>query len=463
MTKAHQISPKLIGAIIATGLLSFSGVIVETAMNITFPTLMKEFTVTTSTVQWMTTLYLLVVAAIVPLSATLKRRFKTKSLFLTANLLFLTGLVLDGLAPAFWVLLLGRAVQGCGTGIALPLMFNIILEQVPRAKIGMMMGVGTLITAVAPAIGPTFGGIVVSNMSWRFVFAFLVPFLLLSLVLGLTCIEQKTPTQAVQVDGRSIMAIVVAFVGLIFGVSSLSSQPGWLWGGALLVGLLALALFVHRSLGLTHPIINMRVFANTKFSGHVLAFAMFQISALGLSFLLPNYVQLVNGQTALAAGLVVLPGAALGAIFAPFSGRILDRFGARLPIITGAVCGLLGLVLFAIFGRSLSDGMIVGFYLCFSAGIGLAYGNMMTNGLKQLPGGLQADGNAVFNTLQQFCAAIGTAVAAALVTAGQTGHARAAGTALGSWHAFILLAVLLVVAFGVMWHFARDSETSQQD
>ena len=89
----QKISKKLLGAILATGLLSFYGVIVETAMNITFPTLMKTFHVNTATVQWMTTIYLLVVAMVVPLSAYIKRSFKTKSAFLTANFLFMIGLV----------------------------------------------------------------------------------------------------------------------------------------------------------------------------------------------------------------------------------------------------------------------------------------------------------------------------------------------------------------------------------
>lgn len=161
-------------------------------MNITFPTLMKEFNIATNTVQWMTTLYLLVVAAMVPLSATLKRRFKMRHLFLVAISLFIAGVVLDGLAPAFWVLLLGRGIQGLGTGIALPLTFNIILEQVPPSKTGMMMGVGTMITGVAPALGPTFGGLVVSAMLWRYIFAFLLPVLLITLILGLICITQKS-------------------------------------------------------------------------------------------------------------------------------------------------------------------------------------------------------------------------------------------------------------------------------
>src|SRR5699024_4294909 len=111
-----KIPGKVFGAIIATGLMSFCGVIVETAMNITFPTLMTEFKVTTSTVQWMTTIYLLIVAIIVPLSANLKRSFATRKLFLAANLLFITGVVLDLIAPNFAILLIGRVVQGLGTG-----------------------------------------------------------------------------------------------------------------------------------------------------------------------------------------------------------------------------------------------------------------------------------------------------------------------------------------------------------
>lgn len=191
MNNTQRISNKVICAVIATGLMSFCGVIVETAMNVSFPTLMKEFHVNTATVQWMTTLYLLVVAIMVPLSAILKRSFKTKQLFLTANLLFIAGVILDSFVPIFPLLLLGRLVQGLGTGIALPLMFNIILEQVPLARIGMMMGIGTLITAIAPAIGPTFGGVVATNLSWRYIFILLLPILIISLILGLLTIQQK--------------------------------------------------------------------------------------------------------------------------------------------------------------------------------------------------------------------------------------------------------------------------------
>ena len=449
-----KISPKVIGAIIATGLMSFCGVIVETAMNITFPTLMVEFGVATNTVQWLTTLYLLVVASMVPLSATLKRRFKTKNLFLVAISFFIIGVALDGIAPAFWVLLLGRAVQGLGTGIALPLMFNIILEQVPASKIGMMMGVGTMITGVAPAIGPTFGGVVVSTFSWRYIFVFLLPVLIIALILGITCIEQKAETSPAKIDQLSVGLIVLTFFGLIFGISNWGSQAflSWSVAGALLVGGLALIGFSVRSLQIVAPIINLRLFKIPAFVQVVIAFVCLQVSALAMSFLLPNYIQLVNHNTALIAGLVVLPGAALGAIAGPMSGKWFDRVGAKLPLRTSAVVILIGTAGMWLCGQHLSNIVILGWYLLFMLGMGLGYGNLMTFGLNQLAVKMHTDGNAIFNTLQQFAAAVGTSMAAAIVAAGQkAADTQVAGTVTGSVQSLMVLVILLVIELGCIW------------
>ena len=137
----EKIPAKVVAAIVATGLMSFCGVIVETAMNVTFPILMREFSITTNQVQWMTSIYLLLVAIIVPLSAILKSSYRTKTLFTVASLFFMGGIIIDALAPSFWLFLVGRAIQGIGTGIALPLMFNIIMEQVSTSRIGFMMGI----------------------------------------------------------------------------------------------------------------------------------------------------------------------------------------------------------------------------------------------------------------------------------------------------------------------------------
>ena len=125
----EQKNVRLFPAVLATGIMSFAGVLIETAMNVTFPTLTKEFGVSTGTVQWVTTIYLLVISIMVPLSNYLLKTYSLRRLFIVANLFFLIGLAIDVYSPSFSILLLGRLFQGASTGIALPLMFHIILNS----------------------------------------------------------------------------------------------------------------------------------------------------------------------------------------------------------------------------------------------------------------------------------------------------------------------------------------------
>lgn len=447
----NQTNPRrVLAAVFATGLLSFCGVIIETAMNITFPTLMREFHVTTDMVQWMTSSYLLVVAITVPLSAILKASFHTRSLFLTANILFITGVIIDAIAPAFPFLVLGRAVQGVGTGIALPLMFNIILERVPSSRIGLMMGIANLITGIAPAVGPTFGGIVVSSLGWRWVFYFLIPFLFLSLFLGMWGItKSKRIMHRQKVDMISFLAIVLLFGGLVVGFSNLAHHAflSMIVGGAFLVGLVGLVLLVWRSITIDTPILQLRLLTNRRFSGHLLGFFLTQLISLGYAFLLPNYVQLTNHRSALFAGLLVLPAGVAGAIFAPVGGRTMDSVGPRKPILTGSSLMVLSLIFFTLAGTRLANWYISCIYIIYMAGMGTCMGCVMTSALMSFQGADRTQGNAIMNTLQQFAGAMGTSLAATIVAQSQahSGLNQAAATALGTNHAFWMLLAFAVI------------------
>ena len=154
----RRLDARLVVSIVAVGIMSFAGEAVETAMNVAFPALMGEFGVNTATVQWVTAGYLLVLSAIMPVSSFLNRRFRARTLFLAAMLTFLAGTIMSAAALHFALLIGGRILQGIGTGVALPLMFNIVLQQVPHERMGTMMGLATLITAIAPAVGPSLGG-----------------------------------------------------------------------------------------------------------------------------------------------------------------------------------------------------------------------------------------------------------------------------------------------------------------
>ena len=213
----------LLLAVLATGMMSFAGVLIETAMNVTFPTLISEFGITTGQVQWVTTIYLLIIAIIVPFSTYLLKNFQIRTLFLASNLLFIAGLLIDFWSPSFLVLLAGRLLQGISTGIALPLMFHIILTYTPIEKRGAMIGIGNLTTSIAPAIGPTYGGVLTSALSWHYIFLFLVPVLLLSLILGLYAIPAMAIKKGGKLDLFSMAGIILMFTGFLLFLNYLVS------------------------------------------------------------------------------------------------------------------------------------------------------------------------------------------------------------------------------------------------
>ena len=445
----RRIDARLILAVVACGIMSFAGVVVETAMNVTFPSLMAEFSVDTASVQWITTGYLLVLACIVPLSSFLKRRFRTKQLFVAAIALFASGTVMCAAAPSFWVLVAGRVVQGFGTGMALPLMFNIVIEQTPISRMGLMMGVATLITATAPAVGPSVGGFIVETWGWRAIFLVLLPFLAVSFACGMWAIRQVSATERARFGAGQFALLAGSFACLVFATSA-ASTAGWLSGEVL--GLLAgfvvlLAAFCAVALRSREPLIDVRAFRCVPFSLSTLYVVLFQAIVLGLGYLIPYYAQTVLGAGEMQAGCLLLPGCIVGAVLAPLGGRILDALGAARPLVFGAFAQLAAMACFWAFGFGEEAWVLAAVYVLIPIGQGFSMANTMTNGLSYLPESLKPDGNAVFNTFQQLGGAVGMAVASSIVNAAQTLQPAdlAAGTALGAHEACaVLLAVSLV-------------------
>lgn len=463
----RKLDAKLICSIFAAGLMSFSGVLIETAGNVTFPVLMNDFHVNMATVQWMTTGYLLVASIIMPLSAYLKRNFSSRKLFVTAAVLFICGLLIDAVANQFIFLVLGRVIQGAGAGIAIPLMFNIILERTPLDKIGLLMGIGTMITAVAPALGPTFGGLVVNTLGWRYIFIFIIPVMIISLIMGLTAITGETgQVKHTKLDVVGFISIALTFIGLIFAFSNLSTilQKPLMFISPLVIGIISLMVFIKHSLNTSNPLINIRVFKKTKFTQGITAYFIFQVNTLGLSFILPNYVQIVNHSTAMTAGLLLLTGGLVGAIMSPISGRLLDNYGAQKPIMTGAVFEIIGGLLYCIFASSLTSGKIILFYAITMLGIGLVMGDTMTASIGQLAESENTDGNGLFNMAQQFAGAVGTAIISAIMqfveqTSSQT-------TVTGKYIAAAqvgLIFILMIILIGVYLLYAATKPVKTKE
>ena len=440
---------KTLRAVTATGILSFAGIVIETAMNVAFPTLMRDFHVSTSAVQWLTTGYLLVLALVIPTSSFLKRSFKTKSLFVISNLFFILGTVAAMLAPSFAIILLGRLIQGIGTGIALPLMFNIIVEQVPISKTGTVMGFANLIIAIAPAVGPTMGGFIVKMFGWRVIFLVLLPLLVISLILGMTSITQKSAIEHLKFDFVSWIILAIAFSSLVFATNQ-ASISGWLdWRVIvlLLVSVIAVIGFYKYSKKPHHPLIRTNVLLNWRFDLSTIALMISQFSILGTSFLLPNFAQLSLHQNAFVAGLLLLPGTTLGIFLSLLGGKMYDVLGARKPIMLGFSLYAIATLLFSIFMPKMTIWMIIIFFAIAIMGQAFSSGNTMTSGLHQVEDQFSTDANAVLNTVQQLAGALGTSIVATIVAEHQSAaHRIALGTMTGVRTAFCLLFILQLIA-----------------
>ncbi|WP_326716558.1 MFS transporter [Vagococcus jeotgali] len=429
-------------AVLATGMMAFAGVLIETAMNVTFPTLMQEFDISTSQVQWVTTIYLLMISIVVPLSSYMIKNISRRQLFLASSLLFIAGVAVDAFAFSFLSLLLGRVLQGVATGIALPLMFNIILTKVPLEKRGMMIGIGNLTTSIAPAMGPTYGGVLTTQLDWTYIYKFLIPILIISTLIGLYAIPKEKVSKQDTINIKAVIYLSVMFTGLLMFFSYLENGLGWV---SLIVGLISGWLF-YRS-NQEKMLLNLSVFKHKMFTIYLASFLVFQILLLGVSFVLPNFIQIVQGVPASEAGLMMFPGALVGALFAPISGKILDKLGFRKPIGVGIAVATAGWLLLILIIQTGSVPLIILSHVIFMIGVGLAYSNVMTVGLSSIDNNLQNDGNAVFSTLQQFMGAISTSFVAIIVGLFQAKSSDfAQGTSIGSKVALICLFVLLVIS-----------------
>ncbi len=435
-------------------LMTFMGVLTETSMNVTFPTLMKQFRVSLTTVQWVTTGYLLTVALLMLTSAYLKRRFTNKQLFVFAALLFMTGDVLGGLATSYWILLLGRLIQAGCVGLTGPLMINIIMDTVPAYKFGTYMGMANLIILIAPALGPAFGGTVVYLASWRMIFWITLPITAILLLLGIFAIKQYTPTQKYEFDWLRFALLSVGMVSLIMGLNILGDPNGFVrFLMYLAVTIVAFGVFGWQSTRSHKALFKLSVFKYPAFLYSFLPYILLQFSNIGINFLLPNYVQVVNHASAFIGGMILLPGSLINGFGQPIYGWMLDRFGGKLPLYLGNTIFFLAALYFTIFGQHLTVLSVTILYTFFAAGRSMAFGNSMTYGLKILNADVRNDANAVYSTGQQVAGSIGTTVIAVLMSSITVPHFTSAqNVAVGSQLAFGLILIIGTINF---WFFAK--------
>lgn len=419
--RQYRTFPILLSFLIA----GFIGLFSETALNIALNDLIQIFAIQPSTIQWLTTGYLLTLGILVPVSGLLLQWFTTRQLFITSLIFSIIGTLIAALAPSFEILLVARVIQAIGTALLLPLMFNTILLIFPIHKRGSIMGLIGLVIMFAPAIGPTISGLVIANLSWHWIFWLALPFFALSLICGIMFMENVSTITKPKIDIVSIILSTFGFGGVVYGFSVSGEGEGW--GSpkviiALLVGIIALILFTIRQLSMQQPMMNLRAFKFPMFTLGVILLFIGMMTILSSMIMLPLYLQGGLALSAFAAGLVLLPGGILNGFMSPVMGRLFDKYGPRWLVIPGMVIVTIVLWLFSSVSMDTAITFVVALHIFLMIGVSMIMMPAQTNGLNQLPPQFYPDGTAIMNTLQQVAGAIGTAVAITIMSAGQKSY-----------------------------------------
>ena len=431
---------KLLSAIISIGLLSFLGIVVETALNITFPQLTKYFSIPINQVQWLTTGYMLVSTSLIPLGSFFLKRFRVVTLFRVSCLSFLVGTLIASFSNSFNLVLLGRLCQGIADGIALPLIFAVILHQVPKKKVGTFMGIGSLVIALAPAVGPIYGGIIQDTLNWHFLFIILIPMIIVTWLLGVLSIEQSSPIHYVPFDVRGGICLTIFLSTALMFIVNLTANSSSLKFNLILLGTVFFSglLFLLNEKNKSHKLLELALFKNKRFLQLLSAFFLLQFSSLSMSYLIPNVLQILFDQSPGLVGFLVAPAAVIDAVLSVVAGIIYDKTTPSLPIISG--CTIIGLTFLGANLFTPSIGGLVLIYMLFMVGLSFSYSNIMTYSLSKLPAGLVNDGNSIYMTVQAYSGAVGIAISSSVVSLLQKQQGSIiSGTKLGLSINFLIL------------------------
>lgn len=402
---------------------AFFSILNETLLNIAFPELTVELNVSPPTLQWLATGYMLVVGVLVPASALLVQWFTTRQMFLGAMTLFTIGTLVCGLAPHFSVLLGGRLLQAAGTGLMLPVLMNTILVLYPPEKRGAAMGSIGLVIMFAPAIGPTLSGLILDSLQWRWLFFLVLPFALFSIVFAAIYLKNVSKPTKPKVDVLSLVLSTIGFGGFVYGFSSTGEGHGG-WSspavyGTVIIGSVALLLFVIRQLRLREPLMDLRAFAFPMFTLTAVLLIIMMMTLFSTIALLPFLFQGALGLTVFASGLLMLPGSLLNGLISPLMGRLFDKFGPRALVIPGTAFLMVVMWLFTRVTLETSKAEFIALHICMMVALSMIMMPAQTNGLNQLPPQYYPHGTAILNTLQQVAGAIGVAFFIGIMTRGQ--------------------------------------------
>ncbi|MFE6860230.1 MDR family MFS transporter [Nocardia sp. NPDC057668] len=404
-------------------LATFVVILNETIMVNAIPRLMGDLHVTERSAQWVSTAFMLTMAAVIPATGWFLQRVTTRRAYSIAMGVFLFGTALSAIAPTFAILLVGRVIQAGGTAVMMPLLMTTLMTVVHEHDRGRVMGNVTLAISVAPAMGPVISGLVLQIGSWRWLFVLMLPIAGLVTWLGLRQLENIGEPQTGALDVSSVAFAALGFGSLVYGLSKFSPDDVTAPALTVLAGVALIVIFGVRQVSLQRkgtPLLDLRVLLVGTYAKALTLMAIAFLAMLGSMILLPLYLQNLRGLTPLETGLLIMPGGLAMGLLGPTVGRIFDRFGGRLLVIPGAIGITAALAGFTQISASMPYWQLLALHVLLMISLAASFTPVFTLGLGALPPQLYSHGSSMLGTLQQVAAALGTALVVTVMSARST-------------------------------------------
>ena len=388
-----------------------------TVVNVALAKFEAVYGVSVSTVQWAITGYALASGIVTPVAAYVEERYSTKVIWTLCVGGFTEASVMCGLSPAFWVLIVGRILQGVAGGLLLPVAISTLFRTFPPGQRGLAMGFFAIPMVAGPALGPTIGGYIVTNLNWRLVFFVNLPVGIAATLLAIFLMRRDPSKQMPRFDLVGAILSTMAFGSSLYGLSRVS-EDGWhsfTVAGFLGVGGLALLSFIAYEATCQNPLLNVRLFAIPQFAVANVVGWVSTIALFGAEFMLPLYLQNLRGRSAVDTGLLLMPQGFSSALCGPIAGRLTDRFGARYFVVFGFV--LLAINTFQLSSITMTTdyGTLRWLLLLRGAALGFALQPTQLTALAVVPPELSTNASSLNNALRNVFQSFGVAMLSNIV------------------------------------------------
>jgi EmrB/QacA subfamily drug resistance transporter len=436
-----------ISAVIVLG--SIMSILDTTIVNVALDTLGRELHSSIAEIQWVVTGYMLALAAVIPVTGWAARRFGAKRIYLVSLVLFVAGSALCGLARSTDELVFFRVLQGIGGGMILPVGQLMMADAAGPSRMGRVMSIISVPAMLAPILGPTIGGVILDNTTWRWIFYVNVPVGVIAVITAFRFLPRTNLGAAGRLDVRGLLLMATGLPLVTYGLAEIGTQGTFASTSVIapiVGGLLLVAWFIRHALRSDAPLLNIRLYRRPTFSAASIAMFCLGAALFGGMILMPLYWQSIRGESVIDVGLLVAPQGIGAAVMMPLAGRLTDRWGGGPIALAGVILTTLATLPFALIGAHTSI-----LYLCIvmvlrGMGIGLAFMPAMAAAFASLERSELSHATPQLNVLQRVGGSIGTAVLAVVLQRALTGAHNLAGAASAYGTAFWASAGLSALA-----------------